>query len=702
MLPAGKKFIRPVKLLCLPVAMIFVLVGAAGVSALEAVHNLEVQLAPERSLLTGSDRIEIKNHKAPLRLHLGAAVRIDHLAVNGKPTDYRRDGRWIIVDPSPSIGSEPLSLEIRYHGRFDDSAPVDPVNTDNPSFGVSGTISTRGTLLLAGAGWYPSLAAAEERFRLEVIGPVGMRAVTAGRMVAAPPRPGHSVSAWQIDKPLERLSLVAGNFKVRTREKGHLYAMTFFLNDDAALAEQYLTASLEYLADYEALFGPYPFAKFAVVENFFPTGYGFPSFTLIGGRVLRLPFIIHTSLKHEIAHCWWGNGVLVDYSGGNWSEGLTTYVSDYRFRESTGPQAARDYRRQLLRNFSELVPPAGDFPLTRFAGRYDPLTKAVGYDKSAMVFHMLRQRVGDKVFWATLKQIAVDRMFQPTAWKDIQAAFEAGCQCSLENFFAQWVRQPGAPQLALTQVERTTTATGTRVTGIVQQSAPVFELELPIRLSANGRGQTEKIVISRSQTRFDFQMPFVPERLEVDPHFDIFRRLEPEEMPPTINRLKSARDLLVILPEGRTAKSARRAADRLVRALGIDNVEMVAAAAWSPQRGRAHNIMVMQMEGLTGLADLGQRGITVTPHDFSFSATSFDRRRHTYVGVLPHPEREDGFVAVYLFGRDEDRLRIATKVPHYGRYSYLVFENARNVAKGTWPVDRSPLIYAWPDGPRRG
>jgi hypothetical protein len=62
-------------------------------------------------------------------------------------------------------------------------------------------------------------------------------------------------------------------------------------------------------------------------------GFGFPSYTLIGGTVLRLPFIIHTSLGHEIAHCWWGNGVLVDDDGGNWSEALTTYVADYLYQE---------------------------------------------------------------------------------------------------------------------------------------------------------------------------------------------------------------------------------------------------------------------------------------------------------------------------------------------------------------------------------
>jgi hypothetical protein len=680
--------------------MLALLIPAATAQGIEAVHDLFVQLTPARAQLEGFDRITIDNHTAAasLRIHLNAAVAIDRLRVNGADRDYRREGAWIAID-NREDDSRPLRLEIDYRGRFDDPAPVDPVNTDNPGFGVTGSISPRGTLLLAGAGWYPSVATANERFRLEVAGPPGTRAVAAGRPVAAVPRRGLQVSAWQIDTPVEGLALVAGNFTRREKKDGHLIAATYFLNDDPALSDQYLQATLKYLAAYEEQFGPYPFEKFAVVENFFPTGYGFPSFTLIGGRVLRLPFIIPTSLRHEIAHCWWGNGVKVDYAGGNWSEGLATYVSDYRYRELTGPGAARDYRRQMLRNYTELVPSTQEIPLSRFMSRRDPLTQAVGYDKAAMVFHMLRQRVGDAVFWETLRRIAVDRMFQATAWEDLQTAFETACGCSLETFFKQWIPRAGAPQLALAQIARRPTASGATVSGILRQPAPAYELAVPVQLTAGAATFTQNIVVRGRETPFEIAVPFVPDRLAADPGVDIFRRLDPHELPPTINRLKSARELLVILPDNQTRDPARQIAARLGQALGIDQLEMIAAADWSPERSRARNILMMQPEGSPGLANIWDRRLAADGEAFTLETASFERRRHTYVAVFPHPDRSDRFAAVYFFGQDADRLRIATKVPHYGRYSYLVFENTRNVAKGVWPVTHSPLIHVWTPEP---
>ena len=35
--------------------------------------------------------------------------------------------------------------------------------------------------------------------------------------------------------------------------------------------------------------------------------------------------------------------------------------------------------------------------------------------------------------------------------------------------------------------------------------------------------------------------------------------------------------------------------------------------------------------------------------------------------------------------------RLGQLIPHYGKYSYLVFEGSRNVAKGQWQVTESPL-----------
>jgi hypothetical protein len=37
----------------------------------------------------------------------------------------------------------------------------------------------------------------------------------------------------------------------------------------------------------------------------------------------------------------------------------------------------------------------------------------------------------------------------------------------------------------------------------------------------------------------------------------------------------------------------------------------------------------------------------------------------------------------------------ARKITHYGKYSYLIFREGRNIAKGSWPMEDSPLERRW-------
>ena len=38
---------------------------------------------------------------------------------------------------------------------------------------------------------------------------------------------------------------------------------------------------------------------------------------------------------------------------------------------------------------------------------------------------------------------------------------------------------------------------------------------------------------------------------------------------------------------------------------------------------------------------------------------------------------------------------VARKITHYGKYSYLAFQSGKNLDKGIWAVETSPLLYEW-------
>jgi len=682
------------------ILLLILIVSASVCPAAEgnARHHLQVELFPEKHTLQAVDQITIE--KSPgdkLDFKLSRRAEQIDVTVNGKFRKFDfADGR-LQVGLAADEKNQKIQITIRYTAIFDDPAPIRPLNADNPGYGVSATISERGTFLLAGSGWYPQWVAGHSSYTLKVIAPGGMLAVTAGQSKGHITRNGKTESTWLISDPIRGLSLSVGAYIVREKKIGSITAATYFLPETDHLAEAYLAATANYLSIYQNLFGPYPFQKFAVVENFFPTGFGFPSYTLIGGTVLRLPFIIRTSLGHEIAHCWWGNGVQVDYEGGNWSEALTTYVADYHYKEIKSEEDARGYRLQILRNYATLVNPAQDFALKQFQSRYDPITKTIGYDKGAMVFHMLRRQVGDEAFWGALRDLYRDRLFKATSWSDIQKAFEARGQQSLKNFFDQWVFHKGAPRFYLDGIRAGREGSIWKIEGRIVQESPQFSFDLDLLLESQVQTHSRTIRVSDKETPFQIIGESMPLRLVADPDNQIMRRLFPIEIPPAINTIKSSSSVLAVLSADLEPR-VKNAARTLVLSLGLKNFTFAEENNIKREQLLGKDIlMIGYPQNKTLFRHLPDQ-IAIDSKSFILNKKTYKQSSDVFFGVFAHPFSENRIAALFFPLSSHQAENVARKITHYGKYSYLAFENGQNKAKGFWPIKQSPLEYQWNHG----
>jgi aminopeptidase N len=499
-------------------------------------------------------------------------------------------------------------------------------------------------------------------------------------------------TVWETTAPLPDLTLVAGPYRIKQRQAGPATVYTFFGSDHAALADSYLATAVADLKLYRDLFGPYPYPKFAVVENFFPTGYGFPSWTLLGSTIVPLPFIVTTSLGHEIAHNWWGTGVRVDYRHGNWSEGLATYVADYLFKEQTSQEAAREYRLKLLRDYATLVPPGGGYPLADFTSRRSKLDQAIGYGKSAMVFHMARRRVGEDNFWGGLRRLAAEKMFQTATWTDFARAFDPDGSFGMNGFFRQWVERAGAPVLKLDTVRSKETNGRWQVSGRLLQQGPVYRLDLPIKIEfQEGPPDRDVLPVGAAATEFRLEVPRRPRRLSVDPDAEVFRRLDPGELPVTVNSLRSATDLWVVLtadlPDG-----TRKAVQDLLTGLRRSAV-WVEAKDLSAHDLSGHDLLFVGWPRDPEKQPTLPASLAIDENGFTLAGQLFRGDEDVLFTTLPQPRDGQRTVAILLSSSARATAVAARKIPHYGKYSYLVFRAGSNRVKGTWPPAESPLSH---------
>jgi hypothetical protein len=671
----------------------FILLSAPAPAGADVLINQELfsRIVPEEQRLEGKAVLTLVDQRAawPVAFRLAAQADIDAVTVDGRSVPFTFANGRLKISTKSAAGT----LTIVYRIRFDDPVAQDHVGIEDPSLGVTATITPQGTFLSASSGWHPIPVDAKSRFRVTITGPTGLHGVTSGRLVGLETTSAGSETIWQTQRPQSALALAAGNYQVERDTLGEIQLMAFFSAGNAALASDYLQSCREYLQLYQELFGPYPYAKFAVVENFYPTGYGFPGWTLLGSSVIRLPFIRTTSLPHEIAHTWWGNAVEIDYSSGNWGEGLATYVADYYLKELQSPDEALEYRRKILRDYAALIDDVDDLPLSDFRSRMSKRDQAVGYGKAAMVFHMLRNLIDDEAFWAGLKAAARDGIGKRYNWSDLQRHFEVASGMSLDTFFHQWVARSGAPQLHLSDVTVMPVDDRWQVSGTILQDAPLYDLAVPLQVETATRNYFQSIGLTERQNCFVFTITERPISLGVDPKSDLFRSLYPEEVPVTINDLRASRLPLVVVAHG--SEALLDASRDLLRGLQWHQAPVVSEDDYLAQPPTDRDLLVLGWPESQVLRPDLPEGFTNTGQQVMIDDKLYSEADDVLFIVLPGHDANH-VRSYFLPGSLAAARDTARRISHYGRYSTLAFHKGRNQVKSTWAPAHSPLKMVFP------
>jgi hypothetical protein len=655
-------------------------------------HQLRIVLHPEQHSLSAEDRITLppgspRTFDFSIHRDINPASPDAEIKAAGEMQENWLQRYRVTLPPGRDSFTLIYSGEI-FHPPQQDAREARTFQS------TPGIIATEGAVLTGDSGWYPRFGDGMLTFSLGIEFPQGWHAISQGKRTSV----GTTQANWQESQPQNEIYLIAAPFTEYVRSDAGVEALVYLRSDDETLAQRYLDATARYLAMYQRLIGPYPYAKFALVENFWETGYGMPSFTLLGSQVIRLPFIVDTSYPHEILHNWWGNGVYVDYTSGNWSEGLTAYLADHLLQEQKGNGA--EYRRSTLQKYADFVSAGRDFPLAQFTSRHSEQSEAVGYGKAMMLFHMLRRQLGDETFTRALQDFYRNFRFKRASFADLEHALSQASGKSLKPFFVQWVQQSGAPQLRLVSAQARQSAAGYELGVVVEQTqlGPAYSLDLPLAITLAGQdaAYSTVIAIKDKRTELHIQLAAQPLRVDVDPEFDLFRRMDRAEIPPAFSQIFGAEKLLIVLP--------RKAPEALsAQYLGI-------AQAW--QKRPSRETTIKWDDEIEHLPDAGAiwlfgwenkfRGELKTALEknavMSDTGARFGDGEYERVLVaLALTAHIRGTPTAWLAAPDAAMLPVlARKLPHYAKYSYAAFSGPEltNIAKGMWPVTSSPLGLA--------
>jgi uncharacterized iron-regulated protein len=620
-------------------------------------YELSVSIDVANNLISGIAKISVTS-KEEVLINTGDLI-IEEIEMNGKEVSFNPKEAIIRYLPD----SEGI-LTIRYKGLF---------REDDFEENIYNVINEKGVILTG--IWYPKI---NELFnyKLRVLLPAGYEAISEAERIDRIKKDEMIEFVFHFPYPVDDINLIASDrYKIIGDRLNDTEIFLYFFEENLNFADQYLEFTKRYIRLYEDLIGNFPYKRFSVVENFLPTGYSMPTFTLLGSDVIRLPFIVETSLGHEILHQWFGNSVYIDYEKGNLAEGLVTYLSDHLYAEQKGEDD--EYRKELLIDYMSYVTEKNEFSLKDFRKRFDFASKAIGYGKGAMIFHMLRNLIGDEAFKKSIKDIAVQKRFEKVSWDDIKNIFlfnylfyksineskkgdeQENIKENLDWFFKQWINEKGAAEISLKETKVKQSGSKFDVSFSILQGQKTFILDVPFTIYfLNAQKKKETLRINKQKNDFVLSFDDEPEKIVIDEDYDIFRRLSVDEIPPVIGALIGDPNIIVVPSENKDIyrdvinyfieRGAEEKIDPKDSDIKHSSVLII---------GR-NNSLIKRLFGKIDEIDTG----------FSLMVKKNPLNNKKVVGIIDARSKEEiekGFKKIF----------------HYGRYSAIAFEEGKNIYK---------------------
>ncbi|GAA2092991.1 M1 family metallopeptidase [Streptomyces albiaxialis] len=410
-------------------------------------YDLRLKYQPENDKLEGTATLLTTATQDLSRFNLDFALDVSEVRVNGKKAEFATSGahELEITPAKPLKKGERATVVVRYAG-----TPSKVKVNGFTSWHRTKDGGVAANEPEAAWWWFPSNDHPTDKasYDVSVAVPDGTQAISNGTLQSQRSTAGWTRYNWRSRAPQATyLALLAvGKFDITKSETDsglpviNAYSKDLGENDGAARASVERTGEItEWLEGY---FGKYPFEALGGVVPNTDTSYALETQT----RPFYSPGFkngANTSLvAHELAHQWYGDSVSVRQWKDIWiNEGFASYAQ-WLWSEDQGEGTAQE-----LADYTYASYPADDeFWQVKPGdpGAENQFHDAV-YDRGAMALQALRNKIGDKDFFAILKGWPQERGGGDATVKEFIAYAEKVSGEKLGKLFDTWLFTPGKP-----------------------------------------------------------------------------------------------------------------------------------------------------------------------------------------------------------------------------------------------------------------
>ncbi|WP_431683566.1 M1 family metallopeptidase [Kitasatospora sp. KL5] len=418
-------------------------------------YELTLDYRPGPNRLAGAARITAIAGRAQLRefaLDL-ASFKIGRVLVDGRPARYtHRAGKLRIAPAKAPAAGAAFTVEVHWSGN--------PKPVRSPWGGLGWEELTDGALVasqpVGAPSWYPCNDRPSDKasYHISVTTPSPYTVVSGGRLLTRTTRA--SATTWVFDQPAPTASYLVG------LSVGVYRTVPLVMPRPGAVVQTgHVPARLQRHFEYdfarqpqmmelfEQLFGPYPFAEYAVVvaDEELDVPVEAQGLATFGTNHLDGTRGSERLVAHELAHQWFGNSVTIAGWRDIWlNEGFAKYA-EWLWSERSGGPCAQRKAEAAYRKLSALPQDIriGD------PGKQLMFDDRV-YERGGLTVHALRSTLGDQAFFRIVRDWTTAHRHSVVTTADFTAHAARYADHPIGRLFDAWLaRHPLPPVPSLQQ-----------------------------------------------------------------------------------------------------------------------------------------------------------------------------------------------------------------------------------------------------------
>ncbi|MEQ8711854.1 MAG: M1 family metallopeptidase [Cyclobacteriaceae bacterium] len=493
-------------------------------------YQFDIDLYPEESRIEVVAKIKIAVAGEQLQqfyLDLddlnddGTGMKISSVDYNGKSITIAHSEDRILIDLPESLDrGAKFELTLGYTGQPKDGLIIS--QTDKKAITVFGDNWPNRAHYWLSTVDHPSDKATVD---FSVSAPKNYQVIATGLLQKEESVAGKRVKYyWSNSVPIPTKVMVMGAAEFEVFEQGDVAGVpvsTWLYKGDAKKGLPLFNETVNILKFFSDWIGEYPYAKLAHVQS--TTRYGGME---NAGNIFYYEDITNSEeprdrlIAHETAHQWFGNSASEKDWHHVWlSEGFATYMTMIYVENEKGRdemKADLEKARTRVVDFNNKSPKSSVIDTTIV--ELTKLLNANSYQKGAWFLHMLRHKVGDEVFQASIREYYTSYRNSNALTDDFRAIVEKNSGMELEGFFTTWLYRSDLPKLEWSWRQKPGDQRAS--IRIKQAQMRAFEgLEVEVAIYVNNRDEPliKTMPITSTSKEYSYLVNGAVDRVEIDP-----------------------------------------------------------------------------------------------------------------------------------------------------------------------------------------